>query len=218
MADNLARMFHKWSAGGILRAGSRLAGPTPSAEGARASSAHTTPSPPRRLRRPTAADLCRAQPDPAGTAAAAGPRSRRSTAPNNSRSGKPLAGDHVHPAHAHLHQPRRLEQPAVAGQAEGVTDAVAVAPACQPPAAEAAVSAEDDPHAGPRLAQAAHQQLGDGAGVQRRIDIGRPQVGRQELAAAEDEAARSSSRRSSRGRSGPPGRRGRGHRRGRSRG
>jgi len=39
----------------------------------------------------TAADLCRAQPVPAGASAVAGPRKRRSTVANNARSGKPLA-------------------------------------------------------------------------------------------------------------------------------
>ena len=52
-------------------------------------------------------------------------------------------------------------------------------------AAKARIAPEDDAHIGPGLALAARQQLQDGAGVVRPIDVAGPQVGAQQLLAAE---------------------------------
>src|SRR5262249_41628507 len=74
----------------------------------------------------------------------------------------------------------------VARQARDVAGAVAVTPAHQPPAPETPVSTEDDAEAGPGRAQASDQQFQDGAAVPGGVAVGGPQVGDQELLAAED--------------------------------
>jgi hypothetical protein len=63
---------------------------------------------------------------------------------------------------------------------------VLVTPAHQFPARKAAVAAKDDPHVRPLPAKAFHQQLQDGPAVLGPIDVGRPQIGHQQLTAAED--------------------------------
>jgi hypothetical protein len=74
----------------------------------------------------------------------------------------------------------------VAGQAQDVADAVRVAPAHQSPATEAAVGPDGDPHPRPGRPQAVDEQFEHGPGVPGGVDVRRPQVGRQQLIAAED--------------------------------
>ena len=63
---------------------------------------------------------------------------------------------------------------------------MAVAPAEHAPAAKAAVSTEDDLHLRPDLAEAFDQQGQNRPGMQRRVDVGGPQVGGEQLIPAED--------------------------------
>ena len=78
-----------------------------------------------------------------------------------------------------------VEEPAVAGQAEEVIDALLLAPGHQLLAGEAEVGAEQDPYLGPAPAdagdEARHLVLGAGRGV----DVRAPQFCRQQLTAAE---------------------------------
>ena len=77
------------------------------------------------------------------------------------------------------------QQAAVLGHADDVMDVMALAPRQQQRTAEAGVTAEDDAHSRPRLAQPSDQQLEDRRRMQRRILLCRPQVGNQQLLAAE---------------------------------
>lgn len=74
----------------------------------------------------------------------------------------------------------------ILGQAEDILHAQPVAQPQQLPAAEPAIAAEDDPHVGPTRTDLPHQQRGDRPGVLGRVDVARPQVGDERLAAAED--------------------------------
>jgi hypothetical protein len=77
-------------------------------------------------------------------------------------------------------------QAGVAGQPEHVVDAVLLAPSHQLLAAEAGIGAQQDAGARPRLADLADDagHLLDRAGGG--VDVGAPQLGRQQVAAAED--------------------------------
>ena len=77
-------------------------------------------------------------------------------------------------------------QHGIAGQAEQIEDIVAFAPIHDAMPAEAAVAAKDDADIWPGLTQAAHEQLQDRPGMQRRIDLGGTQIGDQEMIAAHD--------------------------------
>ncbi len=81
----------------------------------------------------------------------------------------------------------QLGQALVAGEADDVIDAVAVAPVENQRTAESAVASEDDLHLRPRLAQPPDQQGEDGAGVVSGIQRGRTQVADQQLVATEHE-------------------------------
>ena len=80
----------------------------------------------------------------------------------------------------------QAHQPGVLGQADDVVHGVALAPAEQPPAAEARIRPHDDAHAGPGLAQAPDQELQDGPRMLRRVDVGPAQIGHQQMVASED--------------------------------
>jgi hypothetical protein len=74
----------------------------------------------------------------------------------------------------------------IAGQAEQVIDPVLFAPRHQRLAGKAGIGAEQDAHSGP-----ARPQLGDDPGhlldrPGRGVDVGAPQLGRQQVPAAED--------------------------------
>lgn len=76
-------------------------------------------------------------------------------------------------------------QPCIARQTHDVVHAGALAPVQDALAAEPGVGPKHDAHLRPTLAQPAHQQLEDGRSVLRRIDVAGPQVGAQQLLAAE---------------------------------
>ena len=80
----------------------------------------------------------------------------------------------------------QAHQPGVPGQADDVIHGVALAPAEQPPAAEARIRAHDDARLRPHRAQARDQQLQDAGGMLRRVDVGRSQIGDQQMVAGED--------------------------------
>ena len=81
--------------------------------------------------------------------------------------------------------PREGNQPGVLGQPEEVANTVALAPAHQPPAAEARIGPHHDAHPGPGPTQAGQQKLQDRPGVLPRVDIGRPQIGDWQVIASE---------------------------------
>ena len=74
----------------------------------------------------------------------------------------------------------------VACQTEQIMHVVAFAPIHDAMPAEAAVASENDADIRPRLPQPADEQFQDGAGVQGRIDVRRPQISDQEMIAAKD--------------------------------
>ena len=89
--------------------------------------------------------------------------------------------------HGRVHPPRgQILDAAVLCQADEIAHVVAFAPGQNPPPAEARVAAQDDAHVRPGRAQPFDQQFEDGASVFGGIDVGRPQVGHQQLLAAED--------------------------------
>ena len=69
------------------------------------------------------------------------------------------------------------QQPAVLGHADDVIDVMALAPGQQQRAAEAGITAEEDAHARPRLAQPGHQQFHNRRRMQRRVVLRRAQIG-----------------------------------------
>ena len=74
----------------------------------------------------------------------------------------------------------------VAGKPEHVVDAVLLAPRHQLLAGKAAVGPQDDPHLGPALADLRDDALDLLDGPGRGVDVGAPQLGRQQVPAAED--------------------------------
>jgi hypothetical protein len=81
---------------------------------------------------------------------------------------------------------RRSLQHRVAGQAEHVADTVAIAPPHRPPAAEAAVGPDRDLDLRPSRPQPPDQELQHRPGMPARVDVAGPQVGHQQVIAAED--------------------------------
>lgn len=75
-------------------------------------------------------------------------------------------------------------QDGIACQAEQIKDVVSLAPVHDAMSAKAAVAAEHDADVGPFLAKALNQKLKDRPGVQGSVDVGRPQVGDQQVIAA----------------------------------
>ena len=82
--------------------------------------------------------------------------------------------------------PDVAEQPDIAGQADQVVDGVLPAPGHQLLASEAGIGTPPDADLGPTLAQLAHdaRDLLNRAGG--RVDVGGPQLGAQQVIAAED--------------------------------
>ncbi len=74
----------------------------------------------------------------------------------------------------------------VAREAENVANIVVVAPTHESPAAESRVAANRDGDIGPDLTQTDGQQLHDGGGMARRINVGGAEVGHEQLRPTED--------------------------------
>jgi hypothetical protein len=83
-------------------------------------------------------------------------------------------------------RPAEFVEPGVFGQADEVVDVVVIAPAQQPPAAEAGVGAENNLHPGPGLAQALHQQVEDGAAVPGGVDVAGAKITHQQVLTAKN--------------------------------
>lgn len=74
----------------------------------------------------------------------------------------------------------------VAGEPHDVVHVVFFAPAQGFEAAEAGVTAEDDPHLGPLLAETIDQQLQNRAAMEGGVDVARSQIGEEQMLTAED--------------------------------